>query len=301
MADPGASKYGFPKRYQGPTTFDSVVLEDGSILDGPGGPTTAVQYNDGGLFNGSANMTFNGTNLILAQAPSSGTHAANKTYVDGAVVPAGSTTELQYNNAGAFGGTSGVTWNGTTMKLEDNKNLSLGTSSDMTLTHNATDSSITNTLGHLLMNNTASSKNIIARLGGTSTNERFVVQTSAAATLFQVAADGFIYIDGQLIYSNKGAVTQSSEGAGVTLNNKGGIITTASLTIATNGQTTFTVTNSACFASSLVLANVVNYTGAGLLTACVTTIASGSFGIRLQNCSSTTALNAVAKIGFIIV
>jgi hypothetical protein len=38
--------------------------------------------------------------------------------------PGGSTTQIQYNNAGVFGGTAGVTWDGTTLEVGSGKELS---------------------------------------------------------------------------------------------------------------------------------------------------------------------------------
>ena len=45
----------------------------------PGGSDTQVQYNDGGSFGGSANLTYDGTNLT-AQQISASTHVSASTY-----------------------------------------------------------------------------------------------------------------------------------------------------------------------------------------------------------------------------
>lgn len=54
-----------------------------------------------------------GTNVTIS--PSGGTGAVTINASGG--VPGGSNTQLQYNNAGAFGGTSGLTWNGTNLSM----------------------------------------------------------------------------------------------------------------------------------------------------------------------------------------
>jgi hypothetical protein len=119
-----------------------------------GGSTTQVQFNNAGVFGGSANFTWDGTNvqigatgaLRLADTDSSnyvafkspGTVASNVTWTlpsaDGTngqalttngsgtlafssvtTAPGGSTTQVQYNNAGAFGGSANLTFDGTNL------------------------------------------------------------------------------------------------------------------------------------------------------------------------------------------
>jgi len=125
-----------------------------------GGSTTQIQFNNAGVFGGSANLTWDGTNvqigatgaLRLADTDSSnyvafkspGTVASNVTWTlpsaDGTngqalttngsgtlafssvtTSPGGSTTQVQYNNAGAFGGSANFVFDGT--------NVGIGTSS----------------------------------------------------------------------------------------------------------------------------------------------------------------------------
>lgn len=152
------------------TTNGSGVLSWATTTSTPGGSTTQVQYNNGGAFAGSANMTFNGTTLTVAglSGPLTGTvgattqntgyfttlrmygsgsgyvgfqgaaAAGSTTYTlpaaDGTTgqslttngsgtlswatatgTPGGSTTQVQFNNAGVFGGSSNLTFNGTTL------------------------------------------------------------------------------------------------------------------------------------------------------------------------------------------
>jgi len=112
----------------------------------PGGSTTQVQFNNASAFGGSSNLTFNGTTLTgsytgsLAEVTTLSASAANLiastgsmagpgSYLaldadsnivlasgDGATTsPGGATTQIQFNNAGAFGGSATLTFNGTTL------------------------------------------------------------------------------------------------------------------------------------------------------------------------------------------
>jgi hypothetical protein len=101
--------------------------------------------------------------------------------------------------------------------------------------------------------------------------------------------------------AGKGAVTQiTSDSEPVTLNAPAGKITTFSLALAADAQTTFTVTNSYCAATNIVLANIADYGGAGFCSVNVDNIGAGSFDLIVANTTATT-LDAVAIIGFMIV
>ena len=128
----------------------SAFYGDGSSLSGittsPAGATTQLQYNNAGSFAGSSNLTFNGTTLtasytgslaelttlsssLMSLQPTSGSMAGPGSYLsldadnnvvlatgDGATTsPATPVDSVQFNNAGAFGGSSNLTFNGTTL------------------------------------------------------------------------------------------------------------------------------------------------------------------------------------------
>lgn len=119
-----------------------VVSKTGAVCGGsgsvPGGSNTQIQVNNSGAFGGFSGFTFtNGSGVLLApqlsisgQAASSGSEclhintagAVSKTGSDcgsggGGGTPGGSNTQLQYNNAGSFGGITGATTNGTSVTL----------------------------------------------------------------------------------------------------------------------------------------------------------------------------------------
>ena len=146
----------------------SFFYGDGSNLAGvvgsPGGSATQIQYNDGSAFQGSTNLTFNGTTLtgsytgslaqvttlsasLMSLLPTSGTLAGGGSYLgldannnvilsagDGATTsPAGSTTEVQFNNAGAFGASSNLTFNSTSNLLALTGTMAVSSSGDAAL------------------------------------------------------------------------------------------------------------------------------------------------------------------------
>lgn len=101
--------------------------------------------------------------------------------------------------------------------------------------------------------------------------------------------------------------TIGGDGDGLTLDSTAGIITTVDLELAFHNRGSFPITNSKCTANSVVLANVIGYTGtltnAGLPTCIVTNIEEGSFKISIINQAVIypSALNGAVKIGFLII
>ena len=83
------------------------------------GSTTQVQYNNAGVLAGSANMTFNGTILTAhtLDASTGGVVFPDNTTQTTAAAPAGSDTQVQFNDGGAFAGDAGLVFNKTTNAL----------------------------------------------------------------------------------------------------------------------------------------------------------------------------------------
>jgi len=103
----------------------------------------------------------------------------------------------------------------------------------------------------------------------------------------------------------KGTVTQLTDvTTTVVVNAAAGVITMFTSTLAADATEAFTVTNSSCSATSVVLANGLGLTGAGGATAVITVnvedVAEGSFVIRIGN-GSAVALNGILTVGFLIV
>ena len=111
----------------------------------PGGATTQVQFNNAGAFAGDAGLTYNSTTDTLTGVNLTGTTVTTTNLVSGGVTyptadgtagqilstdgsgtlsfissslsPGGATTQLQFNDGGAFGGDSTLTFNKTTNLL----------------------------------------------------------------------------------------------------------------------------------------------------------------------------------------
>lgn len=84
-----------------------------------GGSATQVQYNNAGTLAGSANMTFDGTVLTAhtLDASTGGVVFPDNTTQTTAAAPAGSDTQVQFNDGGAFAGDAGMVFNKTTNAL----------------------------------------------------------------------------------------------------------------------------------------------------------------------------------------
>jgi hypothetical protein len=112
------------------------------LIPSPGAPDTSVQFNNGGVFGGSADLTYDsGTQTLdmvngdssgtftmnlsesnkmtLPNAPVDGTDAVNKDYVDGLIpTPGAPDTSVQFNNGGVFGGSADLTYDSGTQTLD---------------------------------------------------------------------------------------------------------------------------------------------------------------------------------------
>jgi len=118
----------------------------------PGGLSGAVQFNSSGSFGGITGVTTNGTNLTISstliysgaavgtQVACLGLDASNNVVKNAAAcgaggggTPGGSNTQLQFNNAGSFGGIAGATTNGTVVTFATNDLSLAGATSGNTL------------------------------------------------------------------------------------------------------------------------------------------------------------------------
>lgn len=103
--------------------------------------------------------------------------------------------------------------------------------------------------------------------------------------------------------------TNATQGTNVTTavscEGNSGIINTVSSTLAAGSSASFTVDNPRVAASSVVLTNIVGYTGnAGCPLVRVNSVTSGSYSVTLTNMfdasTSGSALNGVVRIGYIV-
>jgi len=119
----------------------------------------------------------------------------------------------------------------------------------------------------------------------------------------KIATTQLDFVSTKAISLSKATVTQATAiTSGVTLNSPAGVITTVSSTLVTNGNASFSVSNSFVRADSVVLGNIVNYAGnQGAPFARVQGIDDGSFSVAIHNVADSGALNGAIKIGYSIV
>ena len=110
------------------------------------------------------------------------------------------------------------------------------------------------------------------------------------------------FVSANEISLKKATVTKATAiTSGVTLNSPAGVITTVSSTLATNGSASFSVGNSFVKADSLVLGNIVNYSGSqGSPFARIQGVTNGSFSVAIRNVDDVNALNGAIKFGYSI-
>ena len=122
--------------------------------------------------------------------------------------------------------------------------------------------------------------------------------TFAGNVVVTGAADG-------IIHTNTGTVTQGTNiTTGVTLNTTSGVITTHATAINADENVQFTVTNSTCKSSSVILLTMQdeNTVDHAQLVCATTDIGNGSFDITLANTDTDAASSATAnKIHFLII
>ena len=101
-------------------TYNQNYTGSGTV----GGANGQLQFNNNGLFAGSANLTFDGANISV-----SGIKTNHYYYANGAPfssTPGGANTQIQFNNAGSFGGSSAFTFNRTSNVLQIAGNIVAG-------------------------------------------------------------------------------------------------------------------------------------------------------------------------------
>lgn len=127
------------------------------------------------------------------------------------------------------------------LKLDNNVQLVLGTSSNFTAVNTGTGTTFTSGIGNLLLNNTVNNAKIQMKLGSTDANTRFEVLNSSNTPLFYVDGAGAISF-GTGVFTAVGGILAT--GGSVKLNNNIQLIlgTNDTLTAVSNGSNT-TVTS----------------------------------------------------------
>ena len=104
----------------------------------------------------------------------------------------------------------------------------------------------------------------------------------------------------------KSNVTQTgSITSGVSTSASSGVVTTVAAAVVASSSTTFTISNPLVSSSSVVFANVSNYSGVyqtnGVPRIAVQNINAGSFDVVVINSHATNALAGVLNVSYLIV
>lgn len=202
----------------------------------PGGLNTQLQFNSNGAFGGIPNVTYNGNILTLGDASTvnigGGINgyflqtdgAGNLTWAAGGGgggngSPGGANTQVQFNDAGTFGGDSGFTYDKNTNTLNV-ENIAAGNSPDDTVnvTGNLTVTS------NLLVENISATGNIVAsyfsgngsQLTGIITDVANYVSQANQANITALGNLQFLNIDGDTV--SLGNIETSGDISGGNLN-----------------------------------------------------------------------------------
>ena len=111
---------------------------------------------------------------------------------------------------------------------------------------------------------------------------------------------------GKMAFSTIASVTQATDiTTGVTANGNAGVITTQAASAAASASDTFTVTNSSVTASSVILLQIMDYSGTlgtnGAPIVYGANVAAGSFDIVLYNADAANALAGTFDIGYQVI
>jgi len=159
---------------------------------------------------GASLTSLNASNITSGTVPTAqlGSGTANSTtYLRGDLTwatitsggtPGGSTTQLQYNNAGAFGGTSGLTWDSTNLALTLASSSLTGTTSFPVLNLSQTWNNVSGSFTALKLNvtntNSATTSSLMdLQVGGTS---QFKVGVTGAITATDNSTNQLLFFNG---------------------------------------------------------------------------------------------------------
>lgn len=206
----------------------------------------------------------------------------------GSGTPGGSTTQVQFNDAGAFGGDADLTWNSSTNVL--------GVTGDVSLSDGGTYTTTLQTI-------TATAARTISLPDATGTVA--LIAGSSGQLIYNnagVYASGPLYSStaGTLGYTTGGTVTQgTNKSTAVTLNGASGRITMNGASLALDTTVSFTLTNSSITVDDLLILNHTSGGTAGsyLLNA---QAAAGSATINVRNITAGILSEAIV-IGFAVI
>jgi len=208
----------------------------------------------------------------------------------GGGTPGGSDTQVQYNNAGSFGGSADLTWNDTAKELGVGGDINL----DDGGTYATTLQMVTPTANRTI--SFPDGTGTVALVAGSNGQ---VIYNNAGAQAggnlgYDATAGTFGYGAG------RGTVTQATnKSTGVTLNAPCGAITMNGAALSADTTVSFTLTSSSIAATDLLILNHVSGGTAGSYTLNAQA-AAGSASINVRNITAGSLSEAIV-IGFAVI
>ena len=233
---------------------------------------------------GAAEEISIGSGLVL----SGGTLTATATGSGGTGTPGGSTTQVQFNDAGAFAGDADLTWDKTTNVLAISGDVNLNDGGTFTTTLQTITATAARTIS------LPDATGTVALVAGS--NGQLIYNNAGA----YAGGPLFSLTTGTLGYTTGGTITQgTNKSTTVILNGASGRITMNAEALAIGTNVTFTLTNSSITASDLLILNHVSGGTAGsyLLNA---QTAAGSATINVRNITAGILGEAIV-IGFAVI
>jgi hypothetical protein len=281
----------------------------------PGGTNTQLQFNNNGSFAGIPNVTWNGNILSLGNVSALSIGggvdgyflqtdgAGNLTWAAGGSggngSPGGSNTQVQFNDAGLFGGDVDFTYNKTTNVLTVG-NIVAG---NVNATHSGSGAGLTNIPG-ANVTGTVANATYAANAGSATTATTATTAISAGSAINALTA-GTVTTAAQPNITSVGTLTSLSSSGNITAANiNGGNAVTANFFIGDGGLLTNVTANGSNYSNSNVAAYLPTYTGnvgAGNVNATGTVYTSGisSTGLAsltILNVSTTANLGAASNV-----
>ena len=287
----------------GSLTDGTATLSSGA-LSGATTVTASGAITGGSLTDGTATLSsgaLSGATTVTASGAITGGSLTDGTATLSSGALSGATTGSFSGNVDATGGLD---------INADNVALTVGAGTDFSISHDATNTTMTSATGDLIIDNTLATGSTINRLGTDTSATDFQVQNNSASALFTVDGSGAVTTTGVVTTpgvttSGKTTVTQLTNiNTAVTSNTLSGVITTVTATNSGQASETFTVNCSACTSASIILTNVLGYSGTydtnGHPDTVVDDVANGSFKIVVVN-NDNAALNGVLNIGYMVI
>ena len=206
----------------------------------------------------------------------------------GSSIPGGSTTQVQFNDAGAFAGDTDLTWDKTTNVLTVSGDVNLNDGGAFTTTLQTITATAARTISF------PDATGTVALIGGSSGQ---LIYNNAGA---YAGGPLFSLTTGTLGYNTGGTVTQgTNKSTTVTLNSASGRITMNGALLALDTTVSFTLTNSSITANDLL---ILNHTSGGTVGSYLLNAqaAAGSATINVRNIS-LAALSEAIVIGFAVI